>query len=412
MNTVRKIARIIVGMVFIFSGFVKLIDPLGSAYKFSDYFAAFGMSFLQPLAFPFAVMMCIAEFAMGACLFMGIKMKLTSTLVLIFMSFFTPLTLILALFNPVTDCGCFGDAIKLTNWQTFYKNLVLLALIIFIFSNRKKYPPFSTNVVEFSMIILFCLMGLGLMTYSYFHLPLVDFRPYHTGVNIPQKMTIPAGMPRDEYKTLLYYSKNGKIVEFTEDNYPWQDTTWKWVDTRSVLVKEGYKPPIHDFNIVSLQGNDITDLVLNSQGYNFLLIAHDLNKANVAALKKANELALFCTQNQIGFYCLTSTGKKDIQNIRQHYQLDYDFYIADETTLKTIVRSNPGLLLLKEGTIIGKWHFKDFPDPKFLNKNFMSSQIEEFTRRNEQLTAVCLGLGFLLLMSIIALVLKKKKIMI
>jgi triosephosphate isomerase len=150
--------------------------------------------------------------------------------------------------------------------------------------------------------------------------------------------------------------------------------------------------------------------VLNSQGYNFLLIANNLTKANVPALKKANELALFCMQNHIGFYCLTSTGKREVESIRKHLQLDYNFYNTDETTLKTIVRSNPGLLLLKEGTIIGKWHYKDFPNPKFLNKNFMSVQIEEFTRKNEQLTAVCLVLGFLLLMSIIALVLKKGKI--
>ncbi|MDR2040627.1 MAG: DoxX family protein, partial [Bacteroidales bacterium] len=211
MKNIAAISRILLGIVFVFSGFVKGIDPLGSTYKFIDYFTAFNLSFLSPLAFILAILMNAAEFLIGVSLILRLRMKVSAWAVFLFMCFFTVLTFILALTNPVSDCGCFGDALVLTNWETFFKNLVLMALALIVFLYRKKYEPVYRPVTEWICVVLIAGVIIGISVYCYRHLPLLDFRPYSVGANIPQGMTIPDGMPTDEFKTTLYYEKDGVV---------------------------------------------------------------------------------------------------------------------------------------------------------------------------------------------------------
>ena len=380
--------RIVTGAVFIFSGFVKGIDLQGSAIKFDDYFVAFGMDFLIPASLPLAIFLVSTEFIIGISLLFGFRTYWGTWGVLIFMSAFTPLTLILALFNPVSDCGCFGDAIVLTNWQTFWKNFVLMIMVLIIFYHRKKYKPVYPAITEWSILVVIFVLFTGFSLYNYRHLPMIDFRPYNTGTNIPEKMYIPANAPVDEYETILTYEKDGIRKEFDLENYPWQDSTWSFVEQKSILIKEGYKPPIHGFIISTQDGNGITDLVLSDEGYSFILVSSDLAKANKEALQKLDTLSLYCNQTGIKFYSLSSSIYSEIEQINTSQQLSLDFYITDETTLKTIIRSNPGLLLLKEGVILAKWHYNDLPEIEELSQPVLSMVIKKARKRHERTSAI------------------------
>lgn len=383
MSILRITSRILLGIVFVFSGFVKAVDPLGSAYKFIDYFVAFRLEFLEPVAFPLAVFLIVTEFIIGISLLTGFKIEMGAWGVMIFMSVFTPLTLVLAIFNPVEDCGCFGDAIVLTNWQTFYKNLVLMVFVVFVFISRKKYRIVYSARVEISILAVILFASIALSMYSFYHLPFIDFRPYNVGTYIPEKMEIPEGAPQDEYKTILIYEKDGIKKEFTIEDYPWQDTIWKFVDQKSYLIKEGYLPAIHDFDIIDSEGYEITDLVLSDENYSFLMISYSLSGANQNGLNKANDIALYCNQYNLNFYCLTASTSSEIDVMSNTMDLNFDFFFTDETTLKTIIRSNPGLVLLKEGIVIGKWHYNDFPEAGKKQENLLSSLLSNYRKRNE-----------------------------
>ncbi len=377
------ISRFVVGLVFTFSGFVKGVDPLGSAYKFEDYFIAFGLNFLQPLALSLAIALALAEFLIGISLILKVYLRTGIWAAFIFMIFFTPLTLLLSVTNPVSDCGCFGDALVLSNWQTFWKNIILLLFISGLFLSRKSltaaYPP----KIEWVITGLSTLFLLFISFYGLKNLPLMDFRPYHIGASIPDGMIIPDKAALDEYETTLIYEKEGIQKEFTSENFPWQDSTWKFVDQNSFLVKEGYIPPIHDFNIINQEGEEITDLILNDEAFTFLLISKTLKNTNIPALEKAAKLALFCKENGIKFYGLTASGNNEIDDLVNSADLNFEFYALDETTLKTIIRSNPGLVLLKEGTIIGKWAAKNIPGPEFVNKNLLAQQLSSLNKQRE-----------------------------
>ncbi|CCZ06788.1 BT_3928 family protein [uncultured Culturomica sp.] len=365
MKFLLNICRILIGLVFIFSGFVKGIDPLGSDYKFTDYFNAFGMSWMNFSALFFSFLLSMAEFIIGICLFLNIKTKLASWGALLFMAVFTPLTLILAIKNPVTDCGCFGDALVLTNWETFFKNIILLVMVLLVFFNRNRFKSIF-NVLEQSVILtgsiifMFCIE-----MYSYRHLPILDFRPYAVGANITEGMTIPEGAPHDEYSTTLKYkNKNtGEIKEFDESNFPWQDTlNWEFHSSSQKLLKEGYKAPIHDFVIEHPEYGDITEEVLNDDDYTFLVVSYKLSKASAEAQDKLNKLAAYASENGYRFYGLTASNADEITDFVHKYNVNYSFCATDEIQLKTVIRSNPGLVLLKKGTIIDKWGHRDIPD--------------------------------------------------
>lgn len=407
-ETLLFISRIIVGMVFIFSGFVKGVDPLGFTYKLQDYFTAFNLTFLKSTALPISIILILAEFLVGISLFFKLRIKWGAWGSLVFMLIFTPLTLILALTNPVTDCGCFGDAIVITNWQTFWKNLIIIIFAIIVFLGRNNYRPSSHAITEWSILSAFGVFILGINMYGLQHLPIIDFRPYKVGSSIIEGMKIPEDAPHDEYKTTLIYEKDGIQKEFTEDNFPWQDSTWKFIDQNSILVKEGYKPPLHDFNIYSNEGEEYTDIILSYPDYSFLLLSQNISKAKTEGIIRGNELALFCIQNDIPFYCITASGEKELNKLQSEMELFFDFYNMDETTLKTIIRSNPGLVLIKEGVIIGKWAWEDIPEPEFLNKNMLSVQLSSFKKDRDLWRVIGISMSLLLLLAVSQILFKRK----
>jgi uncharacterized membrane protein YphA (DoxX/SURF4 family) len=364
MKVLRLISRIIIGILFIFSGTVKAIDPLGSAYKFSEYFRVFHIEFLQQLALPLAILLCSAEFIAGLSVLTGYRHKAGIWLVIILMLIFTPLTLVLAFLNPVSDCGCFGDAVHLTNWQTFIKNLVILFFVIVTFSGRKQMEPVRAAVQEWATIVVAGVFFIGFSLMNIRYLPLIDFLPYKPGVNIPDKMKIPNGKPADKYATTFIYEKNGKKQEFTIDNYPSNDSSWVFVEQKSVLVSKGYQPLIHDFSLFTISGEDLTQEVLNNRGYTLLMISKKLGEASNNTLQQGIRFGLDCHSKGIGFKVVTASGSDEIQNSAQNEL----FCMADETTLKTMLRANPGFMLLKEGTIMGKWSWAGLPPSgKFIN---------------------------------------------
>ena len=381
MRQFSSIIRIITGLVFIFSGLVKGIDPLGSAYKFHDYFQAFNIGFLQFLSLPLSMSLSTLELLTGFSLMSGIRQKEGICSASLLMLVFTPLTLVLAISNPVSDCGCFGDAIHLTNWQTFFKNVVLILMIAYLFFNRKNISSITSPLKEWIFIgfvailmIVFCIVNLR-------YLPILDFRPYKPGVNISEGMSIPADASANVYETTFIYEKDGIKKEFTLENYPADDTTWVFVDQKSVLISKGYEPPIHDFALTTPGNEDITEKVLADDGYTLLMVSTKLEKARESDLEKGFRKATYCLSNDIGFYVLTASGSDEIRAFDNGLQ----FCMVDETTLKTIVRSNPGYVLIKNGTIIGKWSKANLPVDEWFTGNIAGKQIEELSSEKDRL---------------------------
>jgi len=361
----KHIARILLGLTFVFSGFAKGIDPWGSAYKFTDYFNAFQMPWLTGLAFALGILLAASEFFLGIAMLFNFFIRRTSWFMLAFMIFFTGLTFVLALTNPVTDCGCFGDALVITNWQTFYKNIVLLTLAFYVFLQRKNFKGKNGPILSVAMTGMTMVVYFYLVTYSYNHLPIVDFSPYKVGVNIPDAMKIPEGAPKDIYENYLVYKnlKTGKEKEFTEANYPWQDTlNWKFVKMgEQKLIQKGYKPPIHDFRIETKEGEDIKDFFLYDEKGTFIVIAYNLQKTSKAGMAKMAALAVEAKHKGYNFIGLTASSPDSFEAFKNETGAQFDFFNTDEVTLKTIVRSNPGLILINKGTIQAKYHFNDTP---------------------------------------------------
>lgn len=359
--------RFLLGATFVFSGFVKAIDPIGTQYKLQDYISAVGMGGIVPdiVTLLASVALSALEFSLGVFVLFAIRRHLVSKILVAFMVVMTLITVWIALFNPVKDCGCFGEALRLTNVQTLLKNIVLLAASVVVAWRPLRMYRFlsrSTQWIAINYTILFVLL---LSAHCLYHLPLIDFRPYHIGMNIKKGMEIPAGAPQPEFETTFILQKNGVKKEFTLDNYP--DSSWQFVDSKTVQTKEGYVPPIHDFSIQKADGDDITDSVLTAKGYIFLLVSPHLEQADDSNFGDIDLLYEYCQERKIPFYCLTASTKKDIDHWADITGAEYPFCFTDETTLKTIIRSNPGLLLLKDGTIIRKWSHNDLPSSSSLN---------------------------------------------
>jgi hypothetical protein len=260
--------------------------------------------------------------------------------------------------------------------------------------------PFYSDATEWRMDTAFILLGILISVYCYRNLPIIDFRPYKTGNNIPDNMVIPEDAPDDEYETILVYEKGGVMKEFTAENFPWQDTTWKWVETKQNLIKKGYEPPIHDFTITTSEGFDITDQIIEDPGYSFLLIAYDLTKTNIRAFMEIDKLAGSCEDDNCSFYCLTSSTNEQIRDFQNEVMLNFDFYTTDEITLKTIIRSNPGLMLIKEGNIIGKWHYNNFYIFKESDRNYSSLILDSLRKDKEKLSVYLFIMSFILVISL------------
>ncbi len=375
MKIIAHIARILIGITFIFSGFVKGIDPWGSAYKISDYLPAMGLDWLNQAAYLLGILRDFAEFLIGVTLLFNIKIRFFSWGALLFMIFFTPLTLWIALKNPVSDCGCFGDALIISNWGTFYKNIVLILAAIIVVIYKKKIKGFPGIKAGFILGISAVAIYIGLVVYSVRHEPILDFRPFKIGVNIPGAMAFPANVPKDVFENTFFYKnkQTGEIRKFDEKNYPWQDTLhWEFHSMdKAKLIKKGYTPPIHGFTIESGEGDDVADFFLNDEKPVFLLIARDLDKSNLKNQGKINKLAMWASAEKYPFICLTSTLFEKCDQFKAKTGAPYDFFHTDEIVLKTMIRSNPGLIVLKKGTIIAKYHYNDIPSPEKFVRHFL-----------------------------------------
>jgi hypothetical protein len=381
-------------LVFIFSGFVKAVDPLGSAYKFADYFTAFKLGFLEFLALPMGILLSAFELVLGIVVILGYRRKAMFSVLMWFMSFFTVLTLILALFNPVSDCGCFGDALILTNWQTFFKNVVLMVFVLILYFGRNRDVNETSPIREWLLVGSLFVLASFFSFWNFRHLPLIDFRPYDVGTVIGEEMEIPEGMPVDEYSTTLIYKnrETGKENSFTMDDYPKDTLNWEFVSSESRLVKRGYEPPIHDFAIMDEYGDDLVNEILSDEGYSLIMVSHKLNGADKGALVRAGEwsqLEIFASD--FSFYAVTATTSAEVESISDELDLRYDFLAGDEIMLKTIVRSNPGFMLVKNGAIMGKWAYRDFPLLEELDPNWSelignaSAPLDEELDEEEQL---------------------------
>ncbi|MDR1860681.1 MAG: DoxX family protein [Bacteroidales bacterium] len=363
MKQLWHFARIITAAVFLFSGFTKGVDLYGAGYKLEDYFYAWNMAGLAPWALTLATVQAFLEFAMGAALLCNIFMRLTALLSLLAMLFFTALTFVIALTNPVSDCGCFGDALVLTNWQTFFKNLVLLPLSGLVFCYRREYgdskrvPGLCVGAALMAAFAVMC-------WWSYNHLPLLDFRPFHIGANIPESMAIPPDAKPDVYKTEFWYRNvaTGKVQKFDADDIPWQDSlSWQFERAESKLLKRGFHPKINSFSIQTLEGQDVTGFILQQPSELYLLTLRNPAAIKPETLARIRALNATANSRQIPVLCLTSAPREDIRQFMNNNELLLDIYFADDTTLKTMIRSDPGLFLLKNGTILQKWHHHDFP---------------------------------------------------
>ena len=380
-HIIGSIARTLLGLTFIFSGFVKAVDPLGTVYKIEDYLKAFGGFFTDflPLAGAAAVLLILVEWLLGWAMLLNIRTNWTAWISLAFYLVMTPLTLWIALTNPVSDCGCFGDALVLTNWQTFWKNVVLLCLVIILLCCKKAIPQLFSNWVELCIVLVTLAGGCGIMAYSYTHLPPLDFRPYKVGNHIPTLMEIPEDAEPDVYETTLIYANDeGEEQEFTLENYPKNDPKWTFVDQKSVLVKKGFEAPIHDFEIINLQYDDITYDVLESEEPVTLVVMYDLKKTDRTQMDKVFHLYKECADRGEQCYFLTGSGEEDIFGFAAETGFydylesfvvdeeleDWEFIVqstfcyTDPVTLKTIVRANPGMIVVQNGTIIEKHNLK------------------------------------------------------
>ena len=360
--TVVNVCRFVLAATFIFSGYVKAIDPLGTLYKLKDYAAAMSLNGLLPdwVLVGVAIALGALEFALGVFMLFAVRRHVVSRITLAFMTAMTVLTLWIFVADPVKDCGCFGDALKLTNGETLLKNIVLIACAALVAWRPTDMARFISRSNQW--IVRYYTVAYIVITsvYCLYTLPIFDFRPYHVGTNIKQGMEIPEGAEQPEFESTFLLRKNGETREFTLDNYP--DSTWEYVDTRTVQTKKGYEPPIHDFALTTYDtGEDITEQVLTKKGYTFLLVSPRLAVADDSNFGDIDQIYEYAEENGADFYCVTASANGEIERWRDLTGAEYHFCNADETTLKTMIRSNPGLMLLKDGTIIGKWSHNTLP---------------------------------------------------
>lgn len=359
-----------VGLLFIFSGLIKANDPLGFGYKLQEYFDVFHLSFLNGWATGIAIILCVLEIVLGALLLFGFWRNQVAKGLLALIIFFTFLTFVSAAFKVVTSCGCFGDAIPLTPWQSFTKDLVLLVLIVYIYLNRSKVNPVTQHpgwqsalsAGVFTAALLF-----GTFTYNY--LPIIDFLPYKVGANIPNEMKIPEGAAPDEF-LIMYQLKNkatGETKTMSDKDYMklevWKDDNWEVVGTpERKLIKKGYDVKIKDLLITDASGTDYTKELIENPYYNLIVVAYDLQHTNENAIAEANALALNAAEQfNIRTVLLTSSSAQDATAFSKKMKLFMEVFYADAVPLKSMVRANPGILLLKNGVVVNKWHYHTLP---------------------------------------------------
>jgi len=372
------VCRILVGLLFIFSGLIKINDPLGFSYKLEEYFEVFHITFFNDFALAIAIVLCSLEIILGFALLIGVRPIKVAWGLLLLIIFFAFLTFYSAYFKVVQTCGCFGDAIPLTPWQSFSKDLVLLLLIIAIFVKRKKITPLFTPKTGDRLLIASVIISVGLGLYTYNFLPVMDFLAYKVGANIPDEMKTPPGAQPDQYE-LTYHLKNKKtgatkVMNNTDymSSKIWKNNDWQVVgDPESRLIKKGFTPKIQDLTIQDAQGNNYTNELFSNPFNNLVIVAYDLNHTDADALERLNALAINLSQNfNTRTVMLTSNSAESAGAFAKLHHLVFEIFYADEVPLKTIVRANPGVLLLKNGTILGKWHYHSVPNYETLVKTY------------------------------------------
>lgn len=359
MKLIYSIARYLVGALFIFSGLIKVNDPVGTAIKLQEYFEVFAYDFapffenLVPAALFLSVVLSVLEVLLGIALIIRYRVSVTSWILLAMIVFFTFLTFYSAYFNKVTDCGCFGDAIKLTPWQSFYKDIVLLILIVFIFIYRKRYGSSRASGYKHIQMIAATALFIFLAIYAIAHLPFVDFRTYAIGNHLPSLME-----PSEELRYEYVMTKDGE--EFTFESYP----TDKSYEFKSMdLINPEAQPKITDLSIWNDQG-EFTDQLLT--GNKLLVIIYDASKADRENIEEIKRLT--ADVKKADALVLTASGYEEFEKFRHAVQLAVPYYYADATVLKTMIRSNPGIMLLADGTVVGKWHHNDVPAAEEINE--------------------------------------------
>ena len=402
-----NICRFVLAVVFIFSGYVKAIDPLGTQYKLQDYAEAAGelsiINYQLSIASLFpdwltlggSIALSALEFCLGIFLLFAIQRRLVSRLTLAFMVVMTLVTLWLAIANPIEDCGCFGDAVKLTNGQTLAKNIVLLILAVVVAWQPLRMLRFIPKSIQSIVVSLTVIFIVATSLWCLYSLPIFDFRPYHIGANIREGMEIPDDAPQPKFETTFIMEKDGVQKEFSLDDYP--DSTWTFIDSKTVEIEKGYMPPIHDFSIKLIAqpsspniqhsspntqhsspniqhsspniqhpspniGDDLTDQILSDPNYTFLLISPHLEQADDTNFGEINLIHEYAQEHGIAFYCLTASTEKPISRWIEMTGAEYPFCTTDGTTLKTMIRSNPGLMLLHDGKSVGKWSHNRLPN--------------------------------------------------
>lgn len=380
-NRLLLFSRILVGVLFIFSGMIKANDPLGFGYKLQEYFEVFHLTFLNDYAASIAILLCALEMLLGILLLFGFWANRIAWGLLLLILFFTFLTFYSAYFKVVTSCGCFGDAIPLTPWQSFSKDLILLVLILIIFTQRDYLKP-SFHAIRVQRVVLglsiFFSLGLGMYTYNY--LPFIDFLPYKVGNNIPELMKIPPGATRDVYETnyILKNKKTGESKKINDQEYLktgiWKDENWEMQgEPENRLVKKGYDVKIKDLQITDSQGIDYTSEVLEHPFYTLMIVAYDLNQASLIALEKLNALAVTAAENDgVRTALITASSPEVAEVFKKKYKLLMEVLYADAIPLKSMVRANPGLMLLKDGIVVNKWHYHSIPSYERLMKDYFS----------------------------------------
>ena len=352
------ISRIFVGILFIISGLIKLNDPVGFSFKLEEYFnqGVLDLPFLMPLALGISIFVVIVEVILGVLLLIGFKPKFTVWSLLLMIVFFTFLTFYSAYFNKVTDCGCFGDAVKLTPWESFAKDIILLVFILILFLGRKHIQPI------FNTKINWIIGGTALFACALFanhvlnHLPSVDFRPYKIGANIQEGMKVPEDAAKAIYEYAWRFKVNGddKIV-VTNGEYPQVDG--EFIDVETTEIQEGYEPPIHDFTIEK-EGQDWASEILEEDKL-VMVIAYDLAKSTTDVFSEVAKVTEQANEKGYKVVGMSASSVDRANAIKEKFGLNFDFYFTDETALKTIVRSNPAVLVLEKGTILQKVHYND-----------------------------------------------------
>jgi uncharacterized membrane protein YphA (DoxX/SURF4 family) len=355
----RRISCIIIGLLFVFSGFVKAVDPVGTGLIFSEYFNAFGLHFPGSFGLVAGVMLSTLEFLLGVMLLLDFRKNLTAWGTFLLMSFFTVLTLFLALFNPVSDCGCFGEAIKLSNWETFIKNIIFWPFTLFLFIGRNRTAPLAREWVEYLVGALFALFAAGISFYSYRHLPLMEFMAFRAGNNVAEILDNARNDPGITFETELVYSKNGREALFSIDDLP--DSTWTFVDSRTREISSGIRHKITDFTVRDEEGRNVGDSLLAIKPAALVLLVTTEQRLNNKTLDPVKPLLAECINGERPFYVISSVAPSVILSALEQAGLQMPVYYADIKTLLTMIRSTPGLMVLQDGVVNAKYAWRDFP---------------------------------------------------